>query len=75
MVFYENGLWLAKLSGIGRLSMGMQIWENSGNRKKLVRNAVLTIVMSFFKATTPGLCQTAKKFEMTVKRFLDYSCT
>ena len=55
--------------------MGMQIWENSGNRKKLVRNAVLTIVMSFFKATTPGLCQTAKKFEMTVKSFLDYSCT
>ena len=50
--------------------MGMQVRENSGNRKKLVRNAILTIVMSFLKAIAPGLCHTAKKFKMTVKVFL-----
>ena len=55
--------------------MGMQVRENSGNRKKLVRNAILTIVMSFFQATAPGLCRTAKKFKMTVKSFVNYNCT
>lgn len=67
--FYENGLWLAKLSGIGRLSMGMQIWENSGNRKKLVRNAVLTIVMSFFKATPLACVKQQKSLKLRSKVF------